>query len=65
LIKHQFVPQDFDEDYCDVEGCDRHIDDHANIEGITHPDEVIDFGMSDAEAAAYMQGRYGYEPEEW
>lgn len=46
MIEHQFVPQDFDMEYCDVEGCDKHIDKHANIEGITHEDEIFEFGDS-------------------
>ena len=65
MIKHPFVPSDFDDDYCEVEGCGQHFDDHANIEGITHEDEIVDFGMSSSETAAYMRSRYGYEPEEW
>lgn len=42
MFRHQFVPGDFDETYCD--DCDKHIDKHANIEGITHEDDLLPFG---------------------
>lgn len=57
MIQHPFVPQDFDDDYCDVEGCDRHFAEHANIEGITAEDELYDFGdsVSDIKAKYYYE----------
>jgi hypothetical protein len=59
LINHQFVPQDFDDEYC--EQCDKHSDRHANIEGITHEDEILDYGASLSD----ITGRYSTGPDEW
>lgn len=61
MINHQFVPQDIDDEYCEVTGCDRHISKHANIEGITSEDEVYEFGTD----ARELFRRYVYDEPEW
>lgn len=58
MASHQFVPGDIDEDYC--EECDRHIDKHPNIEGITYEDDIVDFG----DTLTDIKGRYAFR-EDW
>ena len=63
MIQHPFVPQDFDDDYCDVAGCDKHFSEHANIEGITNEDDLYDFGDSLSDIKNKIRG--GDYDEDW
>lgn len=59
MINHPFIPGDIDEDFC--ENCDRTAEEHVNIEGIVHEDEVFDFGPSIFE----IKEQYAYAEEAW
>lgn len=59
MISHQFVPQDEDDEYCDVQGCDGHIDRHLNLEGITADDEVYDFGQETSDIVGRYVSEFG------